>query len=235
MWQRAPLSTAGITAAFIEGIVAEGGKLRDTYDDGRYLYLRSVLPFRFKVAARDKMHAGLALKSTGTELWLHPYLYRLVCRNGLIAASTMQSMRMDYDEFPEGKEGADELAFELPRAIRNCAREDFFREAARRLREARDVPTDWRTDRELKLLSMISGHPGSAPSRRLLNELRRRFEEHEERSIYGLVNATTSLARDVRDPALKWQLEVMGWKIASGELSAGAGIERRRQRARVCA
>ncbi|MFA5875945.1 MAG: hypothetical protein WC901_04630 [Candidatus Margulisiibacteriota bacterium] len=220
----ASFSTAEITTSFINGIQAERGKVRDTYDDGRYLYIRSVLPYSFKVTKKDKIHGGLALKSTTTELWLHPYLFRQVCRNGLIAASTMQSVCMEYDTFSEGKEGIEELALEIPWAIRNCARKEFFQEAAGQMKDARKREVEWKADYELKLLSMLNTRHGDGFNRRVLREIRRRFEVEEERTLYGMVNATTSMARDTRDPALKWRLEQLGWKIARGELAAGSGV-----------
>ncbi|MFA5802042.1 MAG: hypothetical protein WC911_06145 [Thermoleophilia bacterium] len=220
----APFSTAEITASFIEGIQAERGKVRDTYDDSRYLYIRSVLPYSFKVTKKDKIHGGLALKSTTTELWLHPYLFRQVCRNGLIAASTMQSVCMEYDTFSEGEEGIEELALEIPWAIRNCARKEFFQEAAGQMKDARKRGVEWKTDYELKLLSMLNSGHGDSFTRKIIREIRRRFEVEEERTLYGMANATTSMARDTRDPALKWQLEQLGWKIARGELVADSGV-----------
>lgn len=238
----APLSTAEITSSFIKGILAERGRVRDTYDDGRYLYIRSVLPYSFKVTKKDKIHGGLALKSTTTELWLHPYLFRLVCRNGMIAASTMQSVCMEYDSFSDGEEGGEELAVEIPWVIRNCARKEFFEEAAERMQGIRRRSgVDWAVDIELKFLSMLSTGHGDGFNRKVIREIRRRFEVEEEKTLYGLANATTSMARDTRDPALKWKLEKLGWQIVRGELdigsaTVGTGVNKKDHlRSEICA
>jgi len=44
----------------------------------------------------------------------------------------------------------------------------------------------------------------------ILEETHRRFAKDADESRYGLINAVTSLARDTRNPELRWSLETIG-------------------------
>ncbi len=67
-------------------------------------------------------------------------------------------------------------------------------------------------DLALHLMSALSSFPGR-PSGDLLAQVMFRFAEGSDRSVFGLMNAATSLARDQADPELRWRLEKFGGDI----------------------
>src|SRR5262245_55148196 len=78
------LTTEQVLAVFTEEVAARGGRVHDTFHDGGRLFTRSVLPHVEEVRPGDKLQGGVALKATGEGVWLYPYLFRQVCRNGAI-------------------------------------------------------------------------------------------------------------------------------------------------------
>jgi hypothetical protein len=44
----------------------------------------------------------------------------------------------------------------------------------------------------------------------ILRTIVRRFDAEGDRSVFGLVNAVTSVARDTTDPETRWRLEELG-------------------------
>jgi hypothetical protein len=47
----------------------------------------------------------------------------------------------------------------------------------------------------------------------MVRDILRRYEQGQDRSRFGLMNAVTSAARDTRDPELRWGLEELGGGI----------------------
>src|SRR5437899_4545381 len=78
------LSTQDVLAVFTEEIAARGGCVLDSFDDGERLFARSVLPQVEEVRPKDGFKGGVALRASRKQIWLYPYLFRLVCRNGAI-------------------------------------------------------------------------------------------------------------------------------------------------------
>src|SRR5438093_10539908 len=75
--------TAVIAETFRETIAGMGGSVQNRYDDGQSLFLRAVLPgLAGEVKAGDGMRGGVALRTSGPDVLVHPYTYRLLCRNG---------------------------------------------------------------------------------------------------------------------------------------------------------
>ena len=60
--------TLDIRGAFEEEIAAAGGEVRDVYDDGDRLFLRSVLPMVEEVRPHDAIRAGVALRAAGSRI-----------------------------------------------------------------------------------------------------------------------------------------------------------------------
>ena len=54
----------------------------------------------------------------------------------------------------------------------------------------------------------------------LLDSIRGRYTASRDRSRFGLMNAVTSVARDTRDPELRWRLEELGGGIPVTDLDA---------------
>ncbi len=194
------LSTADMLAVFTDEIAAHGGEVRDTFHDGSRLFTRSVLPRDCEVGPKDRVQGGVALKSNGHEAWLHPYVFRLVCRNGAIMARAVQTCHIPNFDLHD----ADDAGALLRDAIRACCAEEAFTAAAEQMRSAREIEVD----AALNLLPLLSHFGGQRPA--LLGEILARFFGEGDRSRFGLMNAVTSLARDTRDPELRWRLEELG-------------------------
>jgi hypothetical protein len=75
-----------IKTAFAEEIVTAGGDVTGAFENRGRLFARSVLPGLHEVGTGDKVHGGVALMATEGEVSVHPYVFRLVCRNGAIMA-----------------------------------------------------------------------------------------------------------------------------------------------------
>jgi hypothetical protein len=197
------LSTADVLAVFTDEIAAHGGEVRDIFHDGTRLFTRSVLPRDCEVGPKDRVQGGVALKSDGREAWLHPYVFRLVCRNGAIMAHAVQTCHLPDLHLRD----ADEAGALLRDATRACCAEEAFTASAEQMRSAREVAVD----AALNLLPLLSHFRGQGPA--LMGAILARFFGEADRSLFGLMNAVTAVARDTRDPATRWRLEELGGGI----------------------
>jgi hypothetical protein len=201
------LTTAEIQDLFAEEITAAGGAVSDTFVDRSLLFTRSILPQVREVRTADQVQGGVALRAFEGDVWVHPYIFRLVCRNGAIMAHAIQSRHVEVDEFAT----PEEVATEVWLAIRACCSEDAFSAAAEQMRSAREAQADV----ALNLLPLISQRHSGAGAH-LLREIMERFMGDEDRTRFALMNALTSVARDTPDPQLRWRLEEMGGGIVAG-------------------
>ncbi len=203
------LTTARILEAFTGGIAARGGEVTDTFDDSRRLFVRSVFPATDEVRSGDRMRGGVALRATENEVRVHPYLFRLVCRNGAIMVHTLGTLCVDDLAVREPEETLDLVVD----AVAKCSDEAVFRDSVRRTRRGSQVEADV----AIGTLTMLTTHLRHADPRFLATVMEQFFKEGD-RSQYGLANAVTAVARDTRDPALRWDLEELGGAILIGAL-----------------
>lgn len=202
------LTTAEVLAVFTDEVVACRGRVTDTFDDGRWLFTRSVLPEVEEVRPADDVQRGVALKATETDVWVFPYLFRLVCRNGAIMAQTLASRSIEDLHLQEP-----ELARQCIReGVVACCAEEVFSEAVHGMRSAGQTEADL----AIGLLPSFSQLSGTRHGE-LLSQMMERFFREDDRSQYGLANAITSVARDTNDPDLRWNLEELGGAIIVGE------------------
>jgi hypothetical protein len=197
-------TTQQVKETFVDELREIGGHVSDSFDDGRRLFLRSVLRRVKQVRAGDGLQAGVALRAAGPEIWVHPYVFHQVCRNGAIFATALESRRIERVEGPEYSE-APELLFELVEAVRLCSSEDVFEANAGRMRSAAEVEADL-----LMTMPTLAQLPEQVAARIL-----ERFGTERDRSQYGLMNAVTSVARDTHDPEMRWRLEELGGGVAA--------------------
>jgi len=198
------LTTAELRELFAEEITAAGGTVSDTFDDGRRLFVRSILPQVREVRAADQLQGGVALRACEGEVWVHPYVFRLVCRNGAIMAHAIQTRHIEASEYatPEA------TATDVRAAIQACSAEEAFTTAAEQMRSALEAEVDI----ALNLLPTLSRMPSHVAAQ-LVPQIVQRFFGEGDRSRFGLMNAVTSLARDTRDPELRWRLEELGGAV----------------------
>jgi hypothetical protein len=201
------LTTTEINALFAEEINVAGGQVSDTYDDGSLLFVRSILPALREVQTADHVQGGVALRADEQNVWVHPYIFRLVCRNGAIAAHAIQTRHVEASAF----DTPEQVLTEVRQAIRACCAEEVFSATANEMRSAREAEADL----ALNLLPLLSRwrSPERMP---VLRSIMERFFQDRDRSRFALMNAVTSVARDTRDPQLRWRLEELGGGIAAG-------------------
>jgi hypothetical protein len=200
------LTTPTILAIFDQEVSALGGRVTDTYHDSGQLFVRSLLPNIQPVRPQDTMQAGLALRATDDELWLHPYMFRQVCRNGAIMAQAVESLHVECLGVYSLEEGAQMLR----EAIANCSDEQVFARSLNRVRSAATANAD-----ELINLMPFLAKLDEYGMRRFLNNVLQRFSADGERTRFGLMNAVTSVARDTSDPDARWRLEELGGAIGA--------------------
>src|SRR5437867_129460 len=94
-----PLTTGEIKEIFAAEIKEAGGNVSDSFDDGTRLYARSILPSVSEVRPKDRAKGGVAIRATEQGIWVHPYVFRVVCSNGAIMAQAIQSRQVEYGEW----------------------------------------------------------------------------------------------------------------------------------------
>ncbi len=198
---------AAVLEIFTDEITARSGTVIGTLQDGTRLFARSVLPGVQEVRPSDKLQGGVALRANESEVWLHPYVFRIVCSNGAIMAHALQTQHLiDLDL-------RDSWVAEtvLREAIQACCDEEAFATSVREFRSATEVQADL----ALNLLSVLS-HLSLPNTSGLLRQIMDQFFREPDRTRFSLTNAVTAVARDTRDPETRWRLEELGGAIAAG-------------------
>ena len=201
------LTTAQILAVFAEEVAARGGCITDTFRDDRRLFTRSILPHVEEVRHGDHVQGGVALKATPAGVWLYPYLFRLVCRNGAIIAETLEARSLG--DLPQQE--PDTALQSIREGIEVCCAREVFMGTVRKMRTACEAEVDL----ALALLPLLSRLSTQANAE-LLAQIMDHFFREGDRSQFGLANAVTAVARDTRDPELRWNLEEFGGGVAIG-------------------
>jgi hypothetical protein len=171
-----------ILEAFESEVRELGGTVPDVYAEGDLLYARAVLPGAAEVRSGDRIHGGVAVRTHDTGS-------RVVERVDLAAPSTVINAVLE----------------ELRAAIRGCAAPATLEATVGAMRTAAQREADVM----LQLMPML---PHMPPGMRasLVRTIVRRFEAERDGSVFGLVNAVTSVARDTTDPETRWRLEELG-------------------------
>jgi hypothetical protein len=207
MSRNAGLTTREIMAIFSEEIAAAGGAVSDTFDDGARLFTRSILPEAREVRPRDRVQGGVALKATAQEVWVHPYLFRQVCKNGAIRAHAVETRHITEIHYLSGAAAAEAVR----EAVRACCSTDAFAAGVREMRSARQTDADL----AISLLAFFGSH-GRHLRGPALRRIMDRFFQQGDRSRFALMNAVTAVARETEDPETRWRLEELGGGIPVG-------------------
>lgn len=207
----AGLTTARILAVFADQVATHLGHVSDSFDDGQRLFVRSVLPRMEVLRPGDRLQAGVALRANQQEVWLHPYVFRLVCRNGAIFARTLATRHLDN---LRSRKPEETVRF-LRDSVESCCAKDVFTQSVDRMRSACESKST--LDIALMLMPLLSLH-SSQTDVRLLLDIAERFSRDGDSSRFGLISAVTSVARDTRDPETRWNLEELGGGIAIGKI-----------------
>ncbi len=202
--------TGSIRRAFEEEIAIAGGTVPDVYDEGPHLFLRGVLPPAEQVKRSDAVKGGVALRTCGPDVLIHPYLFRVVCRNGAIFAQAVQSRRVMRIESEFATESHEVVLAEVLDAVRACTDPQILVAATEDMRSMAE--RNVQADHVINLLPHLirtRGRRTAALFASILGE----FERAADRSMFGVMNAVTAVAREIRDPDQRWRLEEAGGGI----------------------
>jgi hypothetical protein len=211
---------------------AHGGQVTDTFHDGQRLFTRAVLPAVEEVQRGDKVQGGVALKAMDEGVWLYPYLFRLICKNGAIMAQALESRfladlhQQDPDEAVRSvREGigaccAPEVFIDIVGKVRSTCHTQANR-ALNMMPLLNSLPRGPNSAYLSTLLSQVFGGaelPRQPPRQNVVSQIMDRFFRDGDRSQFGLANAVTATARDTKDPELRWKLEEFGGGLAIGRV-----------------
>lgn len=192
------------------------------------MYLKVITPrLKFEMAPGDIVQAGVVVSNSevgqGT-LSVQPLLYRLVCRNGLIASD--RSLRKTHvgrsigrpdgsdDEaimvFKDDTLRADDAAFFLKvrDVVQAAVSEASFRQTAQKLQKTLKIPLVGDPVRTVEVLAQrytLNDFERSGVLRHLITE--------GELSGYGLVNAVTHYSQEIDDYDRATEFEALGGKL----------------------
>ncbi len=225
-------TTIDVYRIFSEETANAGGTVRDTFDDGNRLFIRSVVPDLCEIIPGDSVQGGVALRSNPEEIWIHPYMLRVVCRNGSLRPLAIQSTRITRKETGKPPIAEHDFVLHMREAIRKCLDKEALQAGVNEMREARSKGIE----SALRMLQITEFLHANISSPRLLKIAPIRIEEAEKRSegttnphsrnlvlqryhretdrtMFGMMNAATSVARDSQDPEERWRLEELGGMI----------------------
>ncbi len=220
------LTTSDVLEAFSDELARLQGTVADVFHEDGRLIARGVVPHLQDVQPDDRLQAGVAMRANDQGVWLHPYVFRLVCRNGAIMAQSARSK--EIAEFYSL--ASDDAVAELRSAVRVCCEREAFSEAVKNIGASLHSPADL----VLTLMPMLSRLPGGATGS-FMRQIVERFFGESDKSSFGLMNAITSVARDTTDPEARWNLEELGGAIAimAGDLKPRprrpTGVRRERE------
>jgi len=201
-------TTSEIALAFSDEISTLGGSVSDSFDDGTRLFMRAQLSAERDVSPGDTVRGGVALRTVGPVVSVHPYTYRKVCSNGAIAAQVTGTREIRRVEFESATEFVTAAIEELRFTVRQCAQPAVFEQAARDMALSRHVLAE----AMIQTLPLLERVPVDYREH-IIDMLGRDFGESGDGSYYGMMNAITAVARDTTDPETKWQLEELGGSV----------------------
>ena len=202
------LTTSQVAEIFAEEMAGANGDVREAFHDDSHLFVRGVLRPTIEVAPHDKLQGGVALCATDADIFVHPYVFRIVCTNGAIMATATQTVHISRDNWEDRSDYESELETTIRTAVRSCCMPEAFVVAADQMRSARHGTADMAI-----MIATFMGSHRVAQWAHMMGEILRRYDRGSDRSSYGLMNAITSVARDTRDPQTKWRLEELGGSV----------------------
>jgi hypothetical protein len=188
------------------------------------MFLKVITPrVEFEVAPGDIVQAGIVITNSevgcGT-LSVQPLIYRLVCKNGLIASDhalrkthvgrSLSSEEESVTVFRDDTLAADDRAFFLKvrDVVEAAVSQTTFRQIAMKLQNTRDIRL---TGDPVKTVEVLA-------NRYTLNDTERagvlrHLIIEGDLSGYGLVNAVTHYSQDVEDYDRATEFEALGGKL----------------------
>jgi hypothetical protein len=204
-------STRDLHDIVVEELSKVEGRVVDCFDDGLSLRIRSILSLSGEVRPKDVIQGGFAVKVSGESIHICQYTVRQVCKNGAIITHTAHSRRIHRVGFEASSDDIAEVTHELRDAIHACSTIEALSTILDQMRTA-----------TLQRARRVSDSLGNLPQvpRRRVKELRNRissaFAREQDRSVFGLMNAITEVARDEPNGEVRWRLEELGGAVLSG-------------------
>ena len=210
--------------AFREEIATAGGTVSDALDDGQRLIARAVLLTSSEIRMGDQVNAGVAIRAMSNEIVVHPYTLRRVCTNGAIAVEALESQhfeRIHAETTWSLNYEASTMLTNVREAIRACAGPEAFATSVSDMQRAAAV------DGEMAIQLLVQSKYFAGYGARVASymDIVDRYRAGDDRSAFGVMNAVTSLARETRDPEVRWSLEQLGGSVPA--------LVRQRSRTRV--
>jgi hypothetical protein len=202
--------TQEIAAIAREEVHAAGGGVSECVENERDLFFRAVLPITGEVGPGDLVRSGIALRTAAKVIVVSQYTLRQVCRNGRIASDTEDAGRIRRVGFAAPAEAIAAVIAELRDSLRRCCLGESFSTEVQKMESAAETDATG----ALEMLPRLY----HVPQRRLTaihTEVAKRFRRDGDGTLFGLMNAVTSVARDEADPHIRWQLEELGGAIPS--------------------
>lgn len=201
-----------------------GARFESVEITDRRMYLKVVTPsVNFEIQPGDVVHAGVVISNSEVgqgALSVQPLVYRLVCKNGLIASD--RAMRKSHvgrlsesatDEvtiFKDDTLAADDAAFFLKvrDVVEAAVSQATFATVAEKMRRTLGIKLKGDPVKTVELLGV----------RHLLNQTERagvlrHLIQGADLSGYGLVNAVTGFAQEVESYDRATELEALGGKL----------------------
>lgn len=212
-----PQSTA-ILETFNAEIESLGGVVTDSIEHEGTLYARSTLEREMEVAPGDRMRAGIAMRAADQDIRVHPYVFRLVCKNGAIHSTAIRTEVISLED------PVTDPIIALREAIHLCAHPQAFARSMDQVRGAMEREADM-----ILLFLPLLARVSRTQAPHLLSIITQHFNRTRDRSRYGLMNAVTATARDTKDPETRWRLEELGALVPA--LREQTPLERESKRA----
>lgn len=198
------VTTEQILWVFTDEVQGKGGRVSDTCHDGTRLFTRAIFPKVKNVASGDGVQGGIALKAAEVGVCIYPYLFRQVCSNGAIIANGV-----GVQAIVELRDRAPEIALqEIREKVGVFSSPEVFQSNVTNMRESRRLGFD----HSLAMLPNLAKLPKEA-SAWLSYEIMKEFFAAKDQSPFALGNMITAVARDTKDPEIRWNLEELGGRI----------------------
>lgn len=186
------------------------------------LYLKAIFPkVQAEVRRGDVVQAGVVISNSEIglgSLSVSPLIYRLVCTNGLISSDeawrkyhvgrVVEAVDMKLALRDETKAAQDKaLLLTLQDAVRAASAEAFQRTVAK-MQEAAGGEV---VERPIKAVEVLTRSVGLLKSES--DSVLERLIRGQDYTRYGVLNAITNLANDVKDYDRATELEIIGGRM----------------------
>lgn len=212
-----------ISEIFHEEIADRSGEVLNVVQNKTRLFARSVVPGIADVFPNDRLQGGVALRATESEVCVSPYVFRFVCSNGAIMAHALQTRQLSDLDWQDPWSAANSLR----EAIQACCEPEAFASAVQEFRLATKAIVVLGPQLFAWLAQLGLANNG------LYQAIMDQFFREPNETRFDLTNAVTAVARETRDPDVRWRLEELGGAIAAGQVDPSpSGNSRATQRQR---